>query len=125
MVHKHQLPGDSRNRRFAPLDAAGATRFGQIGRRITQIRIRPSTAEPIPTARRMLSGVAMALFIARRIQVGLAANISPSITNRMAKPMRKSANAKDLIGLEPPPRDCFLGFSVGRSNRVASSLSTQ
>src|ERR1700739_1941753 len=62
----------------------------------------------MPTARRMLSGVAMPLFIARRIQVGLAANISPSITNRMAKPMRKSANAKDLIGLEPPRVIVFL-----------------
>ena len=33
---------------------------------------------------------------------GLAANIKPSSTNRMPKPMRKSANAMDLIGLEPP-----------------------
>src|SRR5438067_12144275 len=44
----------------------------------------------------------MALFIALRIQAGLAANIKPSSTNRMPKPMRKSANAMDLIGLEPP-----------------------
>src|SRR4051794_8350511 len=44
----------------------------------------------------------MALFIALRIQFGLAANIKPSSTNRMPKPMRKSANAMDLIGLEPP-----------------------
>ena len=50
----------------------------------------------------MVVGVAIALFIARRIQAGLAANISPSITNRMPTPMRKSANAMDLIGLEPP-----------------------
>src|ERR1700750_248875 len=74
----------------------------QIGRRTTQIRIRPATAEPMPTARRMLSGVASALFIALRIQAGLAANISPSSTNRIPRPMRKSANAMDLIGLEPP-----------------------
>src|SRR5262249_23224444 len=50
----------------------------------------------------MLSGVASALFIALRIQAGLAANISPSSTNRIPTPMRKSANAMDLIGLEPP-----------------------
>src|SRR4051794_25176323 len=56
----------------------------------------------MPTARRMLSGVASALFIALRIQAGLAANISPSSTNRIPKPMRKSANAMDLIGQEPP-----------------------
>src|ERR1700693_978288 len=74
----------------------------QIGRRTTQIRIRPATADPMPTARRMLSGVASALFMARRIQAGLAANIKPSITNRMPTPMRKSENAMDLIGLEPP-----------------------
>src|ERR1700750_1128646 len=74
----------------------------QIGRRTTQIRIRPATAEPMPTARRMLSGVASALFIARRIQAGLAANINPSITNRIPTPMRKSANAMCLIESEPP-----------------------
>src|SRR5882757_6640594 len=73
-----------------------------MGRRITQIRINPATAEPIPTARRTLSGVAIALFMALRIQAGLAANIKPSSTNRMPKPMRKSANAMDLIGLELP-----------------------
>src|SRR3954467_14300557 len=56
----------------------------------------------MPTARRTLSGVAIALFMALRIQFGLAANIKPSSTNRMPKPMRKSANAMDLIGLEPP-----------------------
>src|SRR5262249_56044456 len=50
----------------------------------------------------MLSGVASALFIALRIQAGLAANISPSSTNRIPTPMRKSVNAMDLIGLEPP-----------------------
>src|SRR3954467_8135600 len=50
----------------------------------------------------MLSGVSSALFMARRIQAGLAANIRPSSTNRMPKPMRKSANAMDLIGLKPP-----------------------
>src|ERR1700759_3047255 len=56
----------------------------------------------MPTARSTLSGVASALFIALRIQAGLAANISPSSTNRIPRPMRKSANAMDLIGLEPP-----------------------
>ena len=69
--------------------------------RTTQIRIRPTTAEPIPTTLKILSGVAMALFIARRIQAGLAANIRPSSTNRIPTPMRKSANAMDLIGLKP------------------------
>src|ERR1700756_4912326 len=80
----------------------------QIRRRTTQIRIRPTTADPMPTARRMLSGVASALFIARRIQAGLAANNNPSSTNRMPTPMRKSANAMDLIGTEPPV--CFFWF---------------
>src|ERR1700730_9572195 len=61
----------------------------------------------MPTARRMLSGVASALFIARRIQPGLAANRIPSSTNRMPTPMRKSANAMDLIGLKLPARSCF------------------
>src|ERR1700738_4993768 len=61
----------------------------------------------MPTARRMLSGVASALFIAWRIQPGLAANRIPSSTNRMPTPMRKSANAMDLIGLKPPARSCF------------------
>src|SRR5882757_7544765 len=56
----------------------------------------------MPTARRILSGVASALFIARRIQAGLAANIRPSSTNRIPTPMRKSANAMDLIGWQPP-----------------------
>ena len=60
------------------------------------------TADPMPTARRMLSGVASALFMARRIQAGLAANSRPSSTNRIPKPMRKSANAMDLIGLKSP-----------------------
>src|SRR5947207_5137545 len=56
----------------------------------------------MPTARRMWSGVACALFMARRIQAGLAANINPSSTNRIPTPMRKSANAMDLIESEPP-----------------------
>src|ERR1700692_4579871 len=68
----------------------------------------------MPTARRMLSGVASALFIARRIQAGLAANIRPSSTNRMPTPMRKSANAMDLIGLQPPVGRSFY-FWRGRS----------
>ena len=40
-------------------------------RRTTQIRINPATAEPMPTARRILSGVTSALFIAR-LQPGRA-----------------------------------------------------
>src|ERR1700710_1394951 len=63
--------------------------------------MRPATADPSPTARRILSGVANALFIARRIQAGLAANSRPSSTNRIPTPMRKSANAMDLIRLYP------------------------
>jgi len=63
---------------------------------------RPATADPIPTARRTLSGVESALFMARRIQAGLAANIRPSMTNRIPTPMRKSTNAMDLIGRKPP-----------------------
>src|SRR3981189_1779467 len=58
----------------------------------------------------MLSGVASALFMARRIQAGLAANSRPSSTNRMPTPMRKSTNAMDLIGLKPPPRCLFFVF---------------
>src|SRR3954447_6500297 len=75
-------------------------------RRTNQISTRPRTADPMPTARRMLSGVASALFIARRIQAGLAANNRPSNTNRIPTPMRKSANARDLIGRQLP--DVFL-----------------
>src|SRR6202035_4001560 len=71
-------------------------------RRTAQIRTSPATADPMPTARRILSGVASALFMARRIQAGPAANIRPSSTNRIPTPMRKSANAMDLIGLKPP-----------------------
>jgi len=71
-------------------------------RRTTQIRINPTTAEPMPAARKILSGVASALFIARRIQAGLAANSRPSNTNKIPTPMRKSANAMDLIGWQPP-----------------------
>ena len=67
-------------------------------RRTNQISTRPTTAETIPTIRRILSGVASALFIARRIQAGLAANIRPSSTKRMPTPMRKSVNAMDLLG---------------------------
>src|SRR6185437_4430848 len=70
----------------------------------------------MPTMRRMLSGVASALFIARRIQAGLAANIRPSSTNRTPTPMRKSANAMDLIGLEPPVGYCFWRWHRGRSD---------
>ena len=51
-------------------------------RRTTQISTSPTTAETMPTIRRMLSGVASALFIARRIQAGLAANIRPSSTKQ-------------------------------------------
>src|ERR1700720_4636500 len=86
----------------------------QFYRRTAQIRIRPATADPMPTRRRILSGVASALFMARRIQPGLAANSRPSSTNRMPTPMRKSANAMDLIGLKPPAC-CSLCFPEGRS----------
>src|SRR6185437_6447152 len=88
---------------------------------MAQIRTRPATAAPIPTARRIGSGVAIALFIARRIQVGLAANSNPSITNRMPTPMRNSANAMDLIGLEPPPFHLSLGCQR-RSRSLARLL---
>src|SRR3984893_10229578 len=74
----------------------------QTWRRTAQIRISPVAAELLATTRRILSGVASALFMALRIDAGLAANNNPSNTNRMPTPMRKSANAMDLIGLEPP-----------------------
>src|SRR5262245_10640919 len=64
----------------------------------------------------------MALFMALRIQFGLAANIKPSSTNRMPKPMRKSANAMDLIGLEPPLVLLFAlrgGIAAARSSIVS------
>src|SRR5260370_42651395 len=86
----------------------------QFYRRTAQIRIRPATADPMPTTRRMLSGVASALFMARRIQAGLAANSRPSSTNRIPTPMRKSANAMDLIGLKPPVW-CSFYFSRGEA----------
>src|SRR5690242_13427170 len=95
----------------------------QIGRRTTQISIKPTTAEPMPTTRKTLSGIACALFIARRIQFGLAANIKPSNTNTRARPMRKSANARDLIGRQPPGVILNLGY-IGRGNRFTSPLST-
>src|SRR6478752_1370055 len=79
-------------------------------RRTSQIRINPATADPIPTMRRILSGVASALFMARRIQAGLAANIRPSSTNRIPTPMRKSANAMDLIGWQPPVISSFFFY---------------
>src|SRR4051812_28883592 len=62
----------------------------------------------------MWSGVASALFIALRIQAGLAANSSPSSTNRIPRPMRKSANAMDLIGPEPPVTLFLQGRSFAR-----------
>lgn len=76
--------------------------------RTAQISTSPATAEPIPTMRRMLSGVASALFIARRIQAGLAANRMPSSTNRIPNPMRKSPNAMDSSdGSLPLDTCCF------------------
>src|ERR1700712_493539 len=79
----------------------------------------------MPTARSRLSGVAIALFIALRIQAGLAANIRPSSTNRMPTPMRKSANAMDLIGLQPPVGRSFLVLAEAKRNslrlRIAST----
>src|ERR1700730_5079965 len=86
-----------------------------------QIRIRPATAEPMPTTRRILSGVASALFIARRIQAGLAANSRPSSTNRIPTPMRKSANAMDLIVLEPPGY-CYFYLRKGEARSLRHSL---
>src|ERR1700682_1777465 len=80
------------------------------------MRIKPATADPMPTTRRILSGVASALFMARRIQAGLAANSNPSSTNRIPTPMRKSANAMDLIGLKPPVLIFFLLFWQGEAN---------
>src|SRR3954463_517690 len=76
--------------------------------------MRPATAEPIPTARKILSGVPSALFIARRIHEGLAANNRPSSTNRIPTPMRKSANAMDLIGRQPPRLIIFFAFSAAK-----------
>src|SRR5947208_13311920 len=73
----------------------------------------------MPTTRSTLSGVAMALFMALRIQAGLAANIKPSSTNRMPKPMRKSVNAMDLIGLELPL--CCSCLDKGRPEPPPSS----
>src|SRR5258705_2550750 len=68
----------------------------------------------MPTMRRILSGVITALFMARRIQEGLAANSRPSSTNRIPTRMRKSANAVALIGLNPPVGWSFC-FCEGRS----------
>src|SRR5579864_7871543 len=83
--------------------------------RTAQITISPTTAEPMPAARRTGSGVSSALLIARRIQPGIAANNKPSITNRIPKPMRKSANAMDLIGAKSP----FSTFSRSLSSLAA------
>src|SRR5438105_12350826 len=70
----------------------------------------------MPTMRKILSGVASALFMARRIQAGLAANIRPSSTNRIPTPMRKSVNAMDLIGWQPPVSSAF--FALMAAKRV-------
>src|SRR3977135_2399527 len=90
-------------------------------RRTNQISTRPTTAETMPTTRRILSGVASALFIARRIQAGLAANSRPSSTKRIPTPMRKSANAMDLIVLEPPGCCCFY-LKEGEAHSLRRSL---
>src|SRR5437588_2740396 len=88
-------------------------------RRTNQIRTRPMTAETMPTIRRILSGVASALFIARRIQAGLAANIRPSSTQRMPTPTRKSVNAMDLIGWQPPAIQASFAFMPANRARFA------
>src|SRR5437588_671564 len=88
-------------------------------RRTNQIRTRPMTAETMPTIRRILSGVASALFIARRIQAGLAANIRPSSTQRMPTPTRKSVNAMDLIGWQPPAIQASFAFMPAKRARFA------
>src|SRR6516162_9069711 len=76
----------------------------------------------MPTARRILSGVAIALFMALRIQVGLAANIRPSNTKRIPRPMRKSEYAMDLIGLEPPVSSVFSSNSKQQRQGQAKAL---
>src|SRR5882724_7375903 len=73
----------------------------------------------MPTTRRILSGVASALFMARRIHAGLAANIRPSSTNRIPTPMRKSVNAMDLIGWQPPVSGAFRAYG---SEAASASL---
>src|SRR5258708_36906025 len=73
----------------------------------------------MPTTRRILSGVASALVMARRIQAGLAANIRPSSTNRIPTPMRKSVNAMDLIGWQPPVSGAFRAYG---SEATSASL---
>src|SRR5882672_6360620 len=93
-----------------------------LQRLTNQIRIKPATADPMPTARRILSGVASALFIARRIQAGLAANIRPSSTKRMPTPMRKSVNAMDLIGKQPPAIQAPFAFMPAKRVRFAVTL---
>ena len=91
-------------------------------RRTNQISTRPATAETMPTIRRTLSGVANALFIARRIQAGLAANIRPSSTKRMPTPTMKSVNAMDLIGYQPPLSSAFC-FYAGEPAPMCNSTS--
>src|SRR5437764_9767383 len=84
----------AKNRRFAPHDCVDSRQlfcwsmiFSEnryplfriiLYRRTSQIRTRPATADPMPTTRRILSGVIAALFMARRIHDGLAANNRPS-----------------------------------------------
>ena len=96
------------------LDISGLTQYDSTA---GASRIRPTTAEPIPTTRRIFSGISAALCMARRIQEGLAANNRPSSTNKIPNPMRKSANAMDLIGRKPP---VGLLFVEGREAECAS-----
>src|SRR5206468_4020909 len=87
-----------------------------------QITIRPATAEAMPTARRMLSGISIALFMARRMKAGLAANRMPSSTNRIPTPMRKSTNAMDLIGPRPPRKWILVMARGAKRNRLGGGV---
>src|SRR5689334_445387 len=60
--------------------------------------------------------------MALRIQVGLAANMRPSSTKRIPRPMRKSANAMDLIGLEPPLADLVFRAAGGAAHHPALGI---
>ena len=74
--------------------------------------------ETMPTIRRNIVRRRQRVFIARRIHAGLAGEHQASSTKRMPTPMRKSVNAMDLIGYQPPQFKRLLLYD-GEADRFA------
>jgi hypothetical protein len=74
--------------------------------RTSQTRRTPITAEPIPTSRKVASGVSVTCAIARFTEAGNAAKRMPSIAKTKPIATRKS----DIpANTHPAPRDRYLG----------------